>query len=57
MKKVLIYINPEKTIQIQMIQETEKDMFGYKLPKQTIETTIEGEVVRLNLIDVRQINS
>ena len=57
MKDFLIYINPEKTIQIQIVKETEKDMFGYKLPKQTIETTIEGEVVRLNLIDVRHINS
>ena len=39
MKDVCIYENPEKTIQVKITEESEKDVFGYKLPKQKIEIT------------------
>ena len=55
MVEILTYTNPERTIQIMIKEEKEKDMFGYKLPKQIIEVTIEDEVMRLNLVDVKHI--
>lgn len=55
MVEILTYTNPERTIQIMRKEEKEKDMFGYKLPKQTIEVVIDNEVIRLNLVDVKHI--
>jgi uncharacterized UBP type Zn finger protein len=52
MKDVCIYENPEKTIQVKITEESEKDVFGYKLPKQKIEITIDGMKVSLKLVAI-----
>ena len=52
MKDVCIYENPEKTIQVKITEESEKDVFGYKLPKQKVEMIIDGMKVSLKLVAI-----
>ena len=55
MKKILVYENPEHTIQVKILNTKKPDLYESIMPKPSINVEIDGQAVNLDLIEVEYI--
>lgn len=55
MKKILVYENPEHTMQLKILENKKQDLFETIMPKPSIKVALDDRVEKFNLIEVEYI--
>lgn len=55
MKKILVYENPEHTMQLNILENKKQDLFETIMPKPSIKVALDDRVEKFNLIEIEYI--
>ena len=55
MKKILVYENPEHTMQLKILEDKPQDLYEAVMPKRTIKVALDDREEKFDLIEIEYI--